>query len=483
VIRLLGAQSAFDSLARNLPSSWSSRFLAAPGVAWLACSAGALAFAAIDEPFPLAGCLLASALFLGLERGFANRSPSPDGPARAFVTRTGEVAFASAVALILGWKSAAAADGAVSAWLCWAAAFAVVAQEYGAVVHARVVRSAGFGEPLALGVRAADGTVSGLADPLPCFLDGLRMPASEIGPWLAVLLFLDLPEAGLWALAGLAVAGSLWTNALRAIVIWRIEARSRTAPRPEPPGLHGRDRWKRLEVGLSAARDDAFWGLVVARPVVALWLYFLAEIRCLTPNRVTLVSTLACFAAGGLGMAGEPVLAWLAVGLIFVRSVLDSFDGQLARYRGLSSQFGSLVDKVSDAWGWAALYAAPAALGYARTGEAWALMVPLAGVTILYFQGITYWLSRDLRPGGTGRATEAPSPLTARGWVRNLWRIVLFEEPDYYFWISLGLLTGEWAAFALVVAIPTGARFLALNSLRLRDAWKAWNPQPQTEHP
>jgi phosphatidylglycerophosphate synthase len=147
----------------------------------------------------------------------------------------------------------------------------------------------------------------------------------------------------------------------------------------------------------------------------------------------------------------------------------------LARYRKLSSHFGGYFDKVTDSFGWAALYGAAAVAGLAATDDAWVAIVPLAGVTGLGFQGITYWLERDLLPPSAPvPLTPRRSPLTLVGWLSNWWRLALFEEPDYYVWISVALLSHRFRELSVVIAVTFGLRVTALSLVRLRYAHRVW---------
>lgn len=256
-------------------------------------------------------------------------------------------------------------------------------------------------------------------------------------------------------LVGIAALALAW--ALVSAVAGGLAAASRD--RPAPPRtqrLHGRARWRRLGDGLRAARDPAFWGLVIARPAARAALFPLAEQRWLTPNLVTAISVVCCGAAAALIATGTAT--GLAIALVFARSVLDSMDGQLARYREAGSQLGSFVDKVSDQFCWAALYGALALRAYDETGSRAMLLLPLAAGLWFALSSTALWLARALAPAApSGSAGTPPAP-----WARSLWRIVLFEEPDFYLWISLAVATTRFDIFVPLIAAGHAARGLVL---------------------
>ncbi len=73
----------------------------------------------------------------------------------------------------------------------------------------------------------------------------------------------------------------------------------------------------------------------------------------LTPNSITLLGFLVCVAGAALVALGWPLYG----GVVFLAgSILDLFDGALARLTGKASDFGALLDSVFDRLGEAALF-------------------------------------------------------------------------------------------------------------------------------
>jgi phosphatidylglycerophosphate synthase len=356
-----------------------------------------------------------------------------------------EVAGAAALALLMG----AAAGSVEAVWASAAIGFAVATEGYAAVVFARLTG------------------VSSTTSRAPAATRLLAFLPPRPRPVLIALALTSAIGAALPIMVGLAAAamtGLLAAVGRRLLLLYRLERGQAPGERRAP--LHGRDRWKRLGDGVAAARDDAFWGLCVARPLARVALHGLAEARWLTPNRITVASIVACLSAAGVAAAaGGGALGAVAIALIFARSVLDSMDGQLARYQATSSRFGSYLDKVSDLFCWAALYAVLALEGHHALEHRWALVLPLVSVILLAFQGVTFWLFRS---GGASGAS-----LTAAGWAANLWRIVLFEEPDFYLWISLALATGRYDLFIPLIAAAHVARCALLSFRRAGIAWRS----------
>jgi phosphatidylglycerophosphate synthase len=93
---------------------------------------------------------------------------------------------------------------------------------------------------------------------------------------------------------------------------------------------------------------DILWNRFVARPLAAALLVPLARTN-VTPNQVTF-ATLFVFVAGAAMLALCPARGALvgAVAVLELSYVLDCVDGQLARWKGLSSPVGAHLDFLMD---------------------------------------------------------------------------------------------------------------------------------------
>jgi hypothetical protein len=258
-----------------------------------------------------------------------------------------------------------------------AVAFGLLVREYTLLVSAQIVASAGWG-PRPRGVD-------------PVVIEGA----------LAGYLFAGRPEHVLVVLAACCAAWAVVVAVASGLAISRREA---GGPRRPPRARLGwRARWARLGEGARSVRDPAFWGTVVARPMARVALQPVADLPWVTPNRITAVSVVCCAAAAALIVGG--VETSLAIVLIGARSVLDSMDGQLARYRAAGSQLGSYVDKVSDQFCWAALYAALAVRAFAAEPARAMLVLPLMTGAWFALASVASWL---VRPSSTPASPPVP---------------------------------------------------------------------------
>lgn len=95
---------------------------------------------------------------------------------------------------------------------------------------------------------------------------------------------------------------------------------------------------------------DRLWRYPIGHAVVR------AALRTpVTPNHVTIGHAVLGISSGVLMSTGRPEML-VAAGLMYeVRSVLDCFDGVLARARGTSSPYGRAMDQTSDGLSYAAM--------------------------------------------------------------------------------------------------------------------------------
>jgi phosphatidylglycerophosphate synthase len=263
-----------------------------------------------------------------------------------------------------------------------------------------------------------------------------------------------------------------------------------------------RDRLRRIRNWQSSE----FYARLVMRPLAIGVMLVVADWRWLTPNLVTTLCNVAKLAGAALLVVDHREHAVAAALAIQVGLLLDHLDGTIARYRGCGTAFGAFYDKVSDAVTWLAITGGVGWAAYVETGDA---RLPLAAVGSAYAllvlgymkwivvaeQKKADWLDAMRARDRSSRARIAlataapvshdPPVRTARQWAAwigsSLARAFLFEEVDLFFWIGLGLVTGELALLcwvlvisqAVQLAIMAGKRALqarALDATRVRLA-------------
>jgi phosphatidylglycerophosphate synthase len=184
------------------------------------------------------------------------------------------------------------------------------------------------------------------------------------------------------------------------------------------------------------------------------WLTPLLLRTPLTPNQVTALSLLAGLAGAGCFTLGTWKGGVAGAALLVVCYTLDNCDGEIARLKNLSSEWGAHFD---DAVDWLVDGAFFAALGYgsaAASGETiwlWLGLAATAGATIDYAIDLVLYARARTAPDGRTReeeATELRRPQDARDWLIYIFHklsradfcvIVLVLALFDYVWVLLPL--------------------------------------------
>ncbi|MEO8888330.1 MAG: CDP-diacylglycerol--glycerol-3-phosphate 3-phosphatidyltransferase [Jatrophihabitantaceae bacterium] len=176
--------------------------------------------------------------------------------------------------------------------------------------------------------------------------------------------------------------------------------------------------------------------------------------NALTVFRLLLVPVfvLALFRGGG-HLDGWRVAAW---GVFAVASITDRFDGDIARKRGLVTEFGKLADPIADK---ALIGAALVGLSVLHDLAWWITVVILVrevGVTLLRFWVIRHGVIAASRGGKVKTLLQAVAiglyvlPLT--GWLHDIATVIMYA--------------------AIVITLVTGADYVG-RAVRLRRLGRA----------
>jgi hypothetical protein len=95
-------------------------------------------------------------------------------------------------------------------------------------------------------------------------------------------------------------------------------------------------------------KDDEWWSSFVTSPLAIVFNYFVVDITWLTPNLITLFSFIVALISVVFILIGGFTNFIIAAVLIHLSHILDCMDGQMARYRRVSSKAGCYLDKVTD---------------------------------------------------------------------------------------------------------------------------------------
>lgn len=128
---------------------------------------------------------------------------------------------------------------------------------------------------------------------------------------------------------------------------------------------------------------DLFWNRFVCRPLAAVLVSWLKDTR-VTPNQITLASFVVGIASAAL-IIGLPGHLGLVIAVLVYQAsyVLDCADGMLARWRGIASPAGHLLDFLMDELKAFALLAAAAVRLQREHPEQPLLLVGIFGLVAL----------------------------------------------------------------------------------------------------
>jgi phosphatidylglycerophosphate synthase len=209
---------------------------------------------------------------------------------------------------------------------------------------------------------------------------------------------------------------------------------------------------------------DLFWNRFVCRPVAAVLVSWLANTR-ITPNQVTLASFVVGIVAAGLLLCWPGHLGLIVAVLVYQASyVLDCADGMLARWRGVASPAGHLLDFLMDELKAFALLAAAAVRLHLEHPERAFLFVGIAGLVALA-SGIA--LTSFLRHPAVAPTASTPTPsqsLVTRvvRWFESVAKF-LIHYPSYLLYVAFsGHLELYLYPYVAVNALYAGRAWLGV---------------------
>lgn len=215
---------------------------------------------------------------------------------------------------------------------------------------------------------------------------------------------------------------------------------------------------KMTRLWATKTKDDEWWSSFVTAPLGILVNYWAVDIPAITPNRITalsfavaVVATL-CILVGGFGWFVTAAI------LIHLSHILDCMDGQMARYRKVSSPVGSYFDRITDQvqvtlWFGAAGYAA-----YAQSLSVVPVFLALIGISFYGLRGYAKYVALEIEtaldPKYPAKMADVKSQESAAGFgfgfTGNVrWflmeqpKIFAFDEGVFIFMLSVALILDQ----------------------------------------
>jgi phosphatidylglycerophosphate synthase len=206
---------------------------------------------------------------------------------------------------------------------------------------------------------------------------------------------------------------------------------------------------------------DLFWNRFVCRPVAAVLVSALKDTR-VTPNQVTLASFVVGVVAAGLLIGLQGHLGLIVAVLVYQASyVLDCADGMLARWRGVASPAGHLLDFLMDELKAFAILAAAAIRLHLEHPERPFLLIGIAGLVVLASGiALTSFLRHPAVVPPAGAAAPTPSLLTRAVRLVESGAKFLIHYPSYLLYVAL---SGHLELYLYP--------YVAVNALYAARAW------------
>jgi len=224
---------------------------------------------------------------------------------------------------------------------------------------------------------------------------------------------------------------------------------------------------KLTQLWTTKTRDDEWWSSFVTSPLAILANYGAVEARWITPNRITAASFLvAVLATVGILVGGTACFIAAAL-LIHLSHILDCMDGQMARYRRVSSPQGSYYDRLTDQvqvglWFGAVGYAA-----YAQTESVVPVFLAMIGITFYGLRGYAKYVALEIE---TACDSDYPMNMASSKKVEKLaglgfgpranfeWflreqrKVLAFDEGVFIFMLSAALIFDQMVPMLWVFA-------------------------------
>ena len=225
------------------------------------------------------------------------------------------------------------------------------------------------------------------------------------------------------------------------------------------------ERKDRLSVTFQPREE--WWSRVFATPIAYLILTGVADWRWITPNRLTILSfgmTILCgililVSDAAMQIGDAAMLAGAGV-VLQIAYVIDCMDGQLARYRGVSSSVGSLLDKWSDFVKFPFVVAALTLNASTQNPTTTPVLLGLAAVFLICYQPYLKLIASQ------ECSVEPWNILSGKGFVQRNLRFFLFEEAQWYLIVSVCLFLNA-AMIALVILVVTQGVIALLQTGRV----------------
>lgn len=214
-------------------------------------------------------------------------------------------------------------------------------------------------------------------------------------------------------------------------------------------------------------KEDEWWSSFVTAPLAILANYFAVEVPAITPNRITAASFLVAVLAAVCILIGGAFWFVAAAVLIHASHVLDCMDGQMARYRKVSSAIGSYYDRLTDQVQVTLWFGAAGFAAYVQTQSVVPVFLALIGISFYGLRGYAKYIALEIE---TARDPQFPAtmaklkhhePVAGLGFglkanvawfLREQRKVLAFDEGVFIFMLSAALIFDQLSPMLWIFA-------------------------------
>ena len=192
-----------------------------------------------------------------------------------------------------------------------------------------------------------------------------------------------------------------------------------------------------------------WWSATFGDPISWTVLGLIGDIKWITPIGITWLSFLCKIIPTGLIIHNERHYIIIGVLLLQVGQVLDSMDGNLARYRNMTTLRGGFLDRILDGLGFVFVMSSFSWYTYQNYNESYYLVLGPMAAAFYLVVCYSYWTTayEEQKILGELKKVKPGSNVVNLKHI-STWKYILiaqkkilsFRQADFYFWIGVGII-------------------------------------------
>ena len=211
-------------------------------------------------------------------------------------------------------------------------------------------------------------------------------------------------------------------------------------------------------------QGNDWWTITFGDPISWIVLGVIGDVKWITPIGITWLSFLCKISPSILMLYSDRNLIILAAILLQIGQILDSMDGNLARYRKQTTLRGGFLDRILDGTGFIFVMSGFSWLTYQKGNEPYYLLLgPMAAAFYLVVCYV-YWTTAYQEQKHIGKSKKV-NPCSNAKAIYHIptWKYILkgqkklfsIHQADFYFWVGLGLVLeiSEYIIWLLFVVL------------------------------